>query len=511
MSLRGRGAVLVAGALATALGACGDRGDASATAAREMPAGYEAVDAAFGVRPGDLVHEGGRSTVPVVEFRTGGDYALYPVTTGCDGSFSRGAGTLFAQDGTIREDIAAQDARLLSASPQFEGLLARICEHARNSRFVADPFTPKEAMALLFGAADANGEADWLQPAEDEVEGGMRRVSLRSSGAYTADGQRWSYLLTGARDPECEASACGGGAIGGALFRFADGRWVLASHEPAILYAGGYGEAVPGDRIHRLGADGQPPLLRVDSGACQMGECGQQASLVGVVDGRMAHLWTGDTAFDDEGTVGCVDLGHCSNWTADIRLLAGTGGAFPDLELAKTGRSWDEARGALFQLDETVVYRYAPAEGYREVSRSGEPVQLALAPPPAETGPTTGPTTGMVRKNAASADDGARAMAASQNVRMPGAGASRDATIRSMPPPTYPPAALRAGITGRVVLVVSADAQGRITDVQLQGSSRNEDLDRAAMAAAWQWEVNPALEDGRPVPSRLRVPVDFDL
>ena len=129
MSVGPRRAWLAVAALALVLGAC-SRDEGSATASRAMPEGYEEVDAAFGVQAGGLVHEGGRYTVPVVEFRTGGDYALYPVTTACDGSFSRGAGTLFDRAGTIKDDLGAQDARPVSASPQFAALIGRICREA---------------------------------------------------------------------------------------------------------------------------------------------------------------------------------------------------------------------------------------------------------------------------------------------------------------------------------------------------------------------------------------------
>ena len=93
----------------------------------------------------------------------------------------------------------------------------------------------------------------------------------------------------------------------------------------------------------------------------------------------------------------------------------------------------------------------------------------------------------------------------------PSIGASVDPSSRSMNPPKYPPAALRAGITGQVILVVDVDAQGNVTNVSVEKSSRNRDLDRAAIDAARRWRFNPEVRDGVPVAGRVRVPVDFVL
>ena len=80
-----------------------------------------------------------------------------------------------------------------------------------------------------------------------------------------------------------------------------------------------------------------------------------------------------------------------------------------------------------------------------------------------------------------------------------------------MNPPRYPPAALRSGITGTVILIISVDAQGNVTDVEVERSSRNRDLDRAAIQAARKWRFNPAQVDGVNSAGRVRVPVDFNL
>jgi len=77
--------------------------------------------------------------------------------------------------------------------------------------------------------------------------------------------------------------------------------------------------------------------------------------------------------------------------------------------------------------------------------------------------------------------------------------------------PKYPPAELRAGVGGTVVVIVTIDGNGNVTDVAIEKSSRNRNLDRAAMDAARRSKFNPAKKGGVGVPSRVRVPYEFNL
>ncbi|WP_330969007.1 energy transducer TonB, partial [Lysobacter sp. A3-1-A15] len=88
-------------------------------------------------------------------------------------------------------------------------------------------------------------------------------------------------------------------------------------------------------------------------------------------------------------------------------------------------------------------------------------------------------------------------------------GSSVDPSSRSRNPPKYPTNELRQGVGGTVVLVISIDAQGNVLDVSVEKSSRNRNLDRAAMDAARKWRFNPEVRNGVAVASRVRVPVDF--
>ncbi len=79
------------------------------------------------------------------------------------------------------------------------------------------------------------------------------------------------------------------------------------------------------------------------------------------------------------------------------------------------------------------------------------------------------------------------------------------------PVPDYPRAALRAGQEGSVLLSISIDARGVPTDVQViqRSGDRSRDFDRAAIEAVRQWRFEPALHDGKAVPSTVQLPVDF--
>ena len=62
-----------------------------------------------------------------------------------------------------------------------------------------------------------------------------------------------------------------------------------------------------------------------------------------------------------------------------------------------------------------------------------------------------------------------------------------------------------------MILIIDVDANGNVTNVSVEKSSRNRDLDRAAMDAARKWRFNPSVKNGQKAAGRVRVPVDFKL
>lgn len=76
---------------------------------------------------------------------------------------------------------------------------------------------------------------------------------------------------------------------------------------------------------------------------------------------------------------------------------------------------------------------------------------------------------------------------------------------------SYPQAEACMGISGTTVLIVTAGERGEVQDVQVERSSRNRNLDRAAMNAAREMRFSPEIFNGQAVQSRSRIPVDFML
>ena len=84
-----------------------------------------------------------------------------------------------------------------------------------------------------------------------------------------------------------------------------------------------------------------------------------------------------------------------------------------------------------------------------------------------------------------------------------------DPSGQRLNPPRYPGKEQREGVGGTVMLRVTIDASGNVLDVQVERSSRNRNLDRAAIEAARRWKFNPGLSNGRPVGGDVLVPVKF--
>ena len=77
--------------------------------------------------------------------------------------------------------------------------------------------------------------------------------------------------------------------------------------------------------------------------------------------------------------------------------------------------------------------------------------------------------------------------------------------------PEYPPMARKRGWEGKVWLEIPVSAQGLSGEPVVLRSSGFELLDRAAITAALQWRFRPEQRAGRPVDTRVQVPVAFAL
>jgi len=74
---------------------------------------------------------------------------------------------------------------------------------------------------------------------------------------------------------------------------------------------------------------------------------------------------------------------------------------------------------------------------------------------------------------------------------------------------TYPLAARRMGIQGRVVLNVEVLAEGVSGEVKVHQSSGYEVLDRAALESVKGWRFVPASRAGQPFTKRFLIPIQF--
>lgn len=81
----------------------------------------------------------------------------------------------------------------------------------------------------------------------------------------------------------------------------------------------------------------------------------------------------------------------------------------------------------------------------------------------------------------------------------------------SMPNPIYPPGEARDGIVGQVLIRLEYNKCGDAVDVTIQKSSRNRNLDRAALDATRHWRIAIPVETIDPAVQAVLIPVSFHL
>lgn len=82
---------------------------------------------------------------------------------------------------------------------------------------------------------------------------------------------------------------------------------------------------------------------------------------------------------------------------------------------------------------------------------------------------------------------------------------------RGLSEPYYPPAEIRAGAEGTVVLSIYILSDGRVGEVRLIASSGHEGLDKSAMREAKKWRFIAGTSDGQPMAMWKQLPVTFRL
>jgi TonB family protein len=93
----------------------------------------------------------------------------------------------------------------------------------------------------------------------------------------------------------------------------------------------------------------------------------------------------------------------------------------------------------------------------------------------------------------------------------PGSGVSWPKVITEVKP-KYTPDAMRAKLQGAVELEIVVKEDGTVGDVRVTKSlDRASGLDDAAMAAARKWLFSPGMKEGKPVPTRVGLVLEFRL
>lgn len=87
----------------------------------------------------------------------------------------------------------------------------------------------------------------------------------------------------------------------------------------------------------------------------------------------------------------------------------------------------------------------------------------------------------------------------------------RPSYVTPPPPPRYPNTARRRNQQGVVRVEVRLDERGQQQRLTLIRSSGFESLDLAALEAVTNWRFRPEIVDGRAVPSRVEIPIEFAL
>ena len=83
--------------------------------------------------------------------------------------------------------------------------------------------------------------------------------------------------------------------------------------------------------------------------------------------------------------------------------------------------------------------------------------------------------------------------------------------MASIPQPIYPKESRRLGEQGKVLLEVEIKSDGSIGEIKVLEHPGHERLVKAAIEAIKKARIEPALEDGKPIASTVRVPFNFVL
>ena len=91
------------------------------------------------------------------------------------------------------------------------------------------------------------------------------------------------------------------------------------------------------------------------------------------------------------------------------------------------------------------------------------------------------------------------------------AGTALPVLISMSKPILYPGWARRKGSDGLLVVALEILENGSVGEWQIIQSAGEESLDKAATKAFLTWKFQPAMRNGKPVKTRIQVPINFEL
>lgn len=100
--------------------------------------------------------------------------------------------------------------------------------------------------------------------------------------------------------------------------------------------------------------------------------------------------------------------------------------------------------------------------------------------------------------------------AVDEQPRADGTAAATASVEQRMPPPEYPVEAARQYIGGEVVLLATVGPDGVLRDIQVESATPEGVFEETSLAAARKWTYLPAMQGGRPVEGRVRIPITFE-
>lgn len=79
----------------------------------------------------------------------------------------------------------------------------------------------------------------------------------------------------------------------------------------------------------------------------------------------------------------------------------------------------------------------------------------------------------------------------------------------SKPPPRYPKELLKKKQGGRVLILVTVDEQGFVSNASVKEGSGFQEMDQAALEAAKKWKFKPGIKGGRKAVMTAKIPFTF--